>query len=151
MMPPKNWKNWNRWLPTNFSTPWFGNFHFSTFPILILWTWVGRRKGQFTRRFNKSTKVFCTLINLRNDVRMIKANKPPQNYCRFFFNNIDSFDVHFRRSFPENRAFGKEKSKLRHHHVISIVCTLIKHSSRPIKARNRSVIEKNCLRLVLDC
>ena len=64
----------------------------------------------------------------------------------FFNNNIDSFVVHFRRSFPENRAFEKEKSKLRHHHVISIVCTLIKHSSRPIKARNSSVIEK----IVLD-
>ena len=100
---------------------------------------MGRRKVQFPSRFNKSTIVFCTLIDLRNDVRMIKTKwnqKPQQNYCQFFFNNsIDSFDVHLRRSFSENRALEKEKTKLRHHHVISMVCTLIEQRSSPISAR----------------
>ena len=38
-----------------------------------------------------------------------------------FYDNIESFDVHFRRSFSENPD----------HHIISMVCTLIKHTSRP--------------------
>ena len=46
---------------------------------------------------------------------MIKTSKwnheLQQNYCRFvFYNNIDSFDVHFRQSFSENRALEKEKN-----------------------------------------
>ena len=45
------------------------------------------------------------------------------------------FYVHFRWSFLENRTRYKEKNKLRHHHITSIVCTLIKHSSWPISAR----------------
>jgi len=44
------------------------------------------------------------------------------------------FDVHFRWSFLENRMHDKEKNKLCHHHITSIVCTLIKHSSWPISA-----------------
>lgn len=45
------------------------------------------------------------------------------------------FDVHFRWSFLENRTRYKEKNKLGHHHITSIVCTLIRHSSWPISAR----------------
>ena len=38
----------------------------------------------------------------------------------------------------------KEKIKLRHHHVISMACTLIEHITRPIqRARNHSVMVKS--------
>ena len=47
--------------------------------------------------------------------------------------SIDSFDVHFRSDFTENRAREKEKNQLCHHHVISMVCTLIEHP--PISER----------------
>ena len=59
-----------------------------------------------------------------------------ENCCRFaFYNNIESFDIHFRWSFTENRAREKEKNKSRHHHIISTVCTVFEHSSRPISGR----------------
>ena len=49
------------------------------------------------------------------------------------------FDVHFPWRFSENWACKKEKEKLLcNHHVISVVCTVIDHSSWP----NRSVIVK---------
>ena len=59
-----------------------------------------------------------------------------ENCCRLVFcNNIESFDVHFRWSFTENRAREKEKNKSLHHQVISMVCTVFEHSSRPISGR----------------
>ena len=54
-----------------------------------------------------------------------------ENCCRFvFYNNIDSFDLHFCCSFSDNRAREKEKNKLRHHHVITMVYALIDQSVR---------------------
>ena len=46
-----------------------------------------------------------------------------------------SFVVRFCWSFFKNRAREKGKHKWRHHDVISLVCTLIEHSSPPISAR----------------
>ena len=79
------------------------------------------------------------LIDHRNDVNMLKT----QSFEHFdvicmvdkstdhrkllficYFHTIDNFDVHFRWRFSERSARKKEKSKLRHHHVISMVCTL---------------------------
>ena len=40
-----------------------------------------------------------------------------------FIMTLTLFDFHFRWSFSENRA--REKKLMRHHHVISIVCTLV--------------------------
>ena len=43
------------------------------------------------------------------------------NFWLHFYHNIDSFDSHFRWSFSDNRAREKEKNKLCHHPVISMV------------------------------
>ena len=44
------------------------------------------------------------------------------NFWLHFYHNIDYFDGHFYWSFPDNRAREKEKNKLCHHPVISMVC-----------------------------
>ena len=81
----------------------------------------------------------CILIDHRNDVNMLKT----QSFEHFdvicmvdkstshikllsicYFPTIDNFDVYFRWRFSERRARRKEESKLRHHHVISMVCAL---------------------------
>ena len=63
---------------------------------------------------------------------------------RFFYYNIDSFDVHFRWSVSEIRAHDKENNKLCHYHVISIVCTLTEYSSRATSVRISLSYGKNC-------
>ena len=66
--------------------------------------------------------------------------------CFFFFKITlkDFIDVHF--SFSENREREKERNKLRHYDVISIVCklvcTLIENSSRIIIVREILVMVK---------
>ena len=45
------------------------------------------------------------------------------------------FDVQLGGSFSWKSCAKTEKNKLRHHHVISTVCTLIDRSSRPIIVR----------------
>ena len=50
------------------------------------------------------------------------------------------FDVHFRWNYSENRPRKKEKNKLRHHQVTSIVCCLIDHSSRPALSAQEIII-----------
>ena len=42
------------------------------------------------------------------------------------------FNVVFHQHFWEIYEHDKDKNKLRHHHVIPMVCTLIEQSSRPI-------------------
>ena len=51
---------------------------------------------------------------------------------------IGSFHVHFCVSFLENHARQKEKNNLPYHHIISMACTLIKHSSRLISLQEIS-------------
>ena len=55
-------------------------------------------------------------------------------FCWFgFYDNIDS--VVFHQHFWEIYEHDKDKDKLRHHHVIPMVCTLIEQSSRPISTQ----------------
>ena len=62
-----------------------------------------------------------------------------ENCCRLmFYNNIDNFDVHFRCA--RERKKEKQTNKLRHHHVISMVFTLIERSSRQISAREVALL-----------
>ena len=56
-----------------------------------------------------------------------------KNCCRFvFYNNIDSFDIHFFWNLLKSSAHKTERNKFCHRHIISMVCTLIKQSSPPI-------------------
>ena len=59
-----------------------------------------------------------------------------ENCRRFvFYNNIDSSDdIYVEVSLKIARA-RKRTKKLRHHHVISMVCSLIEQSSQPTSAR----------------
>ena len=59
-----------------------------------------------------------------------------ENCCRFVVTTpLTAFDVHFCGSFSENGAPEKQKKQpLRHHHVISMVCTLSDSNSQPISA-----------------
>ena len=55
-----------------------------------------------------------------------------ENFCRFaFYNNIDSFWRTFPLKLLWKLSGKKKKTKFRRHQVISIVCCLIDHSSRP--------------------
>ena len=45
------------------------------------------------------------------------------------------FDTHFSLSFSDNCSHKKVKKDLHHHHTNSLVCTLIDHSSQPIRGQ----------------
>ena len=45
------------------------------------------------------------------------------------------FYVHFHSRFLESCACKEVKNKLHHHHVISMVCAVINHSSQPISTQ----------------
>ena len=95
----------------------------------------------------------CAPINHRNDIIIFKTQVEPfwhhwlslwsirvqtiEHFCWFvFYNNIGSFDIHFCWKFlASSLMHEKEKNKLCHHHVISMVCTLIKCSFPPIIAQ----------------
>lgn len=96
--------------------------------------------------------MLCTIINHRNDIIIFKTQVKPfwhhwlslwsitvqtiEHFCWFvFYNNIRSFDLHFCWKFLAScLTCEKEKSKLCHH-VILMVCTLIKCRFPPINAQ----------------
>ena len=59
-----------------------------------------------------------------------------ENCCRVVVTTpLTALDVHFCGSFSENGAREKRKKQpVRHHHVISMVCTLIDSNSQQISA-----------------
>ena len=131
------------------STSWF------TFIVCTVWLEVIN-----SSKCQEFSMPLYSNMDHRNDVKMFKTHVKPQaagewfhwkgldiltsflwsrsvqtmeSYCRFvFYHNIDSFDVYFCWTFSVARPREKEKNKLRHHHVISTLCTLNERSSRPI-------------------
>lgn len=119
--------------------------------------WIAIKKEKKNQRgLNKSTTVFHGLyyciINHRNDIIIFKTQVKPfwhhwlslwsirvqtiEHFCWFvFYNNIRSFDLHFCWKFLAScLTREKEKSKLCHH-VILMVCTLIKCRFPPINVQ----------------
>ena len=64
-----------------------------------------------------------------------------------FYNNIDNFGRSFPSKILRKSSKQEREKKLRHHHVISKVCTLFDQRSRPIYQREKllQVIVKNVL------
>ena len=112
-----------------------------------------RRKKQNTiastcSMYQQQFSMLCTIINHRNDIIIFKTQVEPflasflwsiriqtmEHFCWFvFYNNIGSFDIHFCWKFLANcLTRKKEKNKLCHHHVILMVCNLIKRNFPPI-------------------
>ena len=79
----------------------------------------------------------CSKLNETSSSRRVQTI---ENCCGFFLLiTLTVFDVHFRWSFSENLARKKEKNKLRHHHVISMICTLIEQLAVDQSAREKSL------------
>ena len=97
----------------------------------------------------------CTVVDHRNDVRMFKTQVEPwaagecfhckvlmsilwlirvstMEKCWFFFNNIDRSLRPCPAKFLSHSCRREKEKKSCHHHIISIICILIDHSSRPI-------------------
>ena len=78
----------------------------------------------------------CKVFNILMSFPWLITVETMKNCCRVvFYNNIESFDIHFLRNFLKSCTYKTEKNKLCHHHNISMVCMFIKQSSPPIIAQ----------------
>ena len=78
----------------------------------------------------------CNVFNILMSFPWLITVETMKNCCRVvFYNNIESFDIHFLRNFLKSCTYKTEKNKLCHHHNISMVCMFIKQSSPPIIAQ----------------
>ena len=104
----------------------------------------------------------CTLIDYRNNVNMLKSlqqnhspatlgytwllniltlflcsvREPTKNIVFDIFTiTLVDVEIHLDSSFSKIRAEKKDKNKLCHHHIISMVCNLIDRTSRQKSTR----------------
>ena len=92
-------------------------------------------------KWNQEPRFHCKVLNILTSFLLSIRVRAIENCCRFVFhNNIARFWSPFTLKFSENRAREKEKNKLRHHDVISMVCTLFEQSSQPIRAREKYLL-----------
>ena len=77
----------------------------------------------------------CKVFNILMSFPWLITVETMKTCCRVvFYNNIESFDIHFLRNFLKSCTY-KTENKLCHHHNISMVCMFIKQSSPPIIAQ----------------
>ena len=90
-----------------------------------------------TLLFNKINKQQFSLSTLERGRQNVENLSETMSRRRMLLlQSSEHFDLIFMvfswRRFLQNRAVDKEKNTLRHHCVISLVCTLTDHSSQPI-------------------
>ena len=93
--------------------------------------------GKLTNRQQAAGEWFHSkVLNILSSFPWSITVETLKNCCRFvFYNNIDSFDIHFLWNFLKSYVHKTERKKFCHHHIISMVCTLIKQRSPSISAQ----------------